>query len=259
VEPVPRPPSAASTLTAYGRLHRLQVYASTTATGSGVVPVYSSLVEVGQVLRMNLPNATARSDTFTLVLSYVADAVEAYGAPFDKATFEVGFLGDAESSLGGAKSSLGDAKSSLGDAKSSLGDAESSLGDAESSLGDAESSLGDAKSTLGDAKSSLGDANISLIARWVTLTPRRVTFRWRTTRRSSPAGCRGRATWCCRCSAAAASTPPPLRRRSQPGGCCATGSAAAAARAPSPTPSARPSAWPRGVSFGTRPGFIDEL
>jgi hypothetical protein len=75
---------------------------------------------------------------------------------------QVGFRGDAESSLGGAKSSLGDAKSSLGDAESSLGDAESSLGDAKSSLGAAKSSMGAAKSSMGDVKSSLGDAESSL-------------------------------------------------------------------------------------------------
>ena len=68
------------------------MYLSTTATGNGsavIMPVYSSLVEVGQVMAMNLPNATARSNTFTLTLNYVADRVETYGAPFDSATFEV--------------------------------------------------------------------------------------------------------------------------------------------------------------------------
>jgi hypothetical protein len=62
------------------------------ATGNGsavIVPVYSSLVEVNQVMAMNLPNATARSNTFTLTLNYVADRMETYGDPFDSATFEV--------------------------------------------------------------------------------------------------------------------------------------------------------------------------
>lgn len=69
-----------------------QLYLSTVARGNGsavMVPVYSSLVEVGQVMMMNLPNATARSNTFTLTMNYVADRVETYGAPFDSATFEV--------------------------------------------------------------------------------------------------------------------------------------------------------------------------